>query len=258
MGCNVGGGKVSVARGEIGADGHWFETLAAHMGETYLRYSFTKGTEQEVEYLADALGLSAGSRILDVGCGPGRHSLAFARRGMRVHGVDISTTFVDVAMASAEREGLADLATFERLDARVADFPPIFDAAICLCQGAFGLMDHLSHDIEVLAGIAGALRPGGAFALSAFSAYFVVKYHDEANFDADSGVSSEATVVHNAAGEEMGAELRTGCFTPRELRLMCRQAGLSVEAVHSVEPGAYGSHAPTPESPEFLVLGHRW
>lgn len=247
-----------MARGEVGADGHWFEALASHMGETYLRYSFTKGTDQEVDYLLDALGLSAGARILDVGCGPGRHALALARRGMRVHGFDISEAFVEVARAAAVREGLSEVATFERLDARVADFPPIFDAAICLCQGAFGLMDHLSHDLEVLSGMAGALRPGGAFALSAFSAYFAVKYHDNAVFDAATGVSSESTTVLNATGEQMAAELRTGCFTPRELRLMCRQVGLSVEAVHSVEPGAYGSHPATPESPEFLVLGHRW
>ena len=85
-----------------------------------------------------------------------------------------------------------------------------------------------------------------------------MKYHDQAVFDAATGVASEATTVHNAAGEQLEAELRTGCFTPRELRLMCRQAGLSVEAVHSVEPGAYGSRPATPESPEFLVLGHRW
>jgi len=247
-----------VARGEVGAEGHWFEALASHMGETYLRYSFTKGTDQEVAYLVDALGLVEGSRILDVGCGPGRHALAFARRGMRVHGIDISSSFVEVARDAAQREGLGDVATFERLDARVADFPPIFDAAICLCQGAFGLMDHLSHDLEVLAGVAGALKPGGAFALSAFSAYFVVKYHEDAVFDAATGVASEATTVRNAAGEGLEAELRTGCFTPRELRLMCRQAGLSVEAVHSVEPGGYGPHPATPESPEFLVLGHRW
>ena len=247
-----------MARGEVGADGHWFEALASHMGETYLRYSFTKGTEQEVDYLVEALDLSSGSRVLDVGCGPGRHALALARRGMRVHGFDISTAFVEVARATAERDGLSDVATFERLDARVADFPPIFDAAICLCQGAFGLMDHLSHDLEVLSGLAGALRPGGAFALSAFSAYFAVKYHDQAVFDASAGVTSESTTVRNSAGEQMDAELRTGCFTPRELRLMCRQVGLSVEAVHSVEPGAYGSHPATAESPEFLVLGHRW
>lgn len=247
-----------MSRGEVGADGHWFEELAAHMGETYLRYSFTKGTEQEVEFLVEALGLVEGSRVLDVGCGPGRHALALARRGMRVHGIDISDTFVDVANATAEREGLGEFATFERADARTVNLPPVFDAAVCLCQGAFGLMDHLAHDIEILGGIATALRPGGAFALSAFNAYYAVKYHTDASFDAGTGVSSEQTEVHNAAGEALSAELRTGCFTPRELRLMCRQAGLSADAVYSVEPGGYARAEASPESPEFLVLGHRW
>ena len=247
-----------MSRGEVGADGHWFEELATHMGETYLRYSFTKGTEQEVGFLVDVLGLGEGSRVLDVGCGPGRHALALARRGIRVHGVDISAAFVDVASTTARREGLEELATFERADARTMSLPPVFDAAVCLCQGAFGLMDHLAHDLEILAGLGGALRPGGGFALSAFNAYYAVKYHSEASFDAGTGVSSERTEVHNAAGERLSAELRTGCFTPRELRLMCRQAGLSVEAVHSVEPGGYGRHDASMESPEFLVLGHRW
>ena len=254
----MGRGEVVVGRGEIGADGHWFEELATHMGETYLRYSFTKGTEQEVDFLVDALGLGDGSRILDVGCGPGRHSISLAKRGMRVHGIDISDTFVEVARGNARLSNVEDRATFERVDARVASFPPIFDAAICLCQGAFGLMDHLSHDLEVLGGLSAALKPGGGFALSAFSAYYAVKYHTEAVFDAGTGVSSEHTVVRNAAGDALGAELRTGCFTPRELRLMCRQVGLSVDDVHSVEPGSYGRTAATVESPEFLVLGHRW
>jgi len=247
-----------MARGEVGADGHWFEELASHMGETYLRYSFTKGTEQEVEFLVESLGLAEGARVLDVGCGPGRHALALARRGIRVHGIDISAEFIDVARLAAHRQGLSESATFERADARTANLPPVFDAVICLCQGAFGLMDHLAHDLQILGGIAGALRPGGGFALSAFSAYFAVRYHTQATFDAGTGVTREQTAVHNAAGEALEVELRTGCFTPRELRLMCRQAGLGVDAIHSVEPGGYGRHEATAESPEFLVLGRRW
>src|SRR6187402_2492392 len=64
------------------AGGHWFEALADHLGPTYLRYSFTKGTEQEVAFLVDALDLRPGDRVLDVGCGPGRHALLLARRGI--------------------------------------------------------------------------------------------------------------------------------------------------------------------------------
>ena len=59
--------------GGSGADsGHWFEEVAAHLGEAYLRYSFTYGTVQEVDFLVEALELDDGARILDVGCGVGQ------------------------------------------------------------------------------------------------------------------------------------------------------------------------------------------
>src|SRR6187431_2946505 len=149
---------------------HWFEPIADHLGSAYLRYSFTKGTVQEIDHLVGALGLVAGMRVLDVGCGPGRHAHELARRGFEVHGVDISQTFVDLASATAPAG-----ATFERLDARSLPFRDEFDCVICLCQGAFGLMTANREDERVLAGIASALHPGGRFALSAFNAYFAVR-----------------------------------------------------------------------------------
>ena len=69
---------------------HWFEDLADHLGSAYLRYSFTKGTEQEVEFLIDVLDLAPGDRVLDIGCGPGRHAHALGRRGIEVVGIDVS------------------------------------------------------------------------------------------------------------------------------------------------------------------------
>ena len=95
---------------------HWFEPLADHLGDAYLRYSFTRGTAQEVGFLADELGLVAGMRLLDVGCGPGRHAHAFAARGIEVVGVDISQRFVDLAARDAPPG-----ATFVRADARALD-----------------------------------------------------------------------------------------------------------------------------------------
>ena len=34
---------------------HWFEPIADHLGSAYLRYSFTKGTVQEVDFLMEAM-----------------------------------------------------------------------------------------------------------------------------------------------------------------------------------------------------------
>ena len=61
---------------------HWFEPVADHLGAAYLRYSFTKGTQQEVEFLIAEMGLVPGMRVLDIGCGPGRHARALAERGI--------------------------------------------------------------------------------------------------------------------------------------------------------------------------------
>lgn len=229
--------------------GHWFEGIADHAGAAYLRYSFTKGTVQEVDSLVEWLGLSEGMHVLDVGCGPGRHSHELARRGIRATGVDISQRFVDLGNQSAP-----DGARFLRLDARQMDFREEFDAAICLCQGAFGVMRRAAEDEAVLAGIARAVRPGGSVALSAFNAYFSVKYHDEATFDADRGVSHEVTEVRDENGTPKQFDLWTGCYTPRELRLLGEKCGLEVRHIFSVEPGRYVAAPPSVESPEYLLI----
>lgn len=221
------------------------------MGEAYLRYSFTKGTDNEVDFIAEALGLRPGDRLLDVGCGPGRHAHALARRGIEVLGVDIAQRFVDLATDHAP-----DGATFLRADARALPFDGEFDAAISLCQGGFGLVG--DDDGAVLAGIARALKPGGRAAFSAFSAYFLVQHlEDFDTFDADRGVNSEITEVRNDAGEALPAHLHTSVFTPRELRLMVAAAGLDVTAIHSVTPGDYAIRRPDVSHPEWLVLASK-
>jgi SAM-dependent methyltransferase len=245
---------------------HWFEDLADHLGEAYLRYSFTKGTEDEVGFLVEVLGLEPGDRVLDVGCGPGRHAHALGRRGIEVVGVDIAERFVEVARAT-ETPGVS----FTRVDARELPFDAEFDAVISLCQGAFGLAaggppgagarggdPAVDPDGVVLGGMARAVRPGGLVAVSAFSAYFQIRYLEDTDaFDADAGVNHERTELRDPSGAVAVHDLWTSCFTPRELRLLARLAGLEVVELLSVTPGTYRRTPPGLDQPELLLVARR-
>lgn len=281
----------------MSAPTHWFQALADHMGEAYLRYSFTRGTAREIAHLIEVLQLAPGHRVLDIGCGPGRHALALAEHGVEVIGVDISARFVEIGNDAARRSGLSDRCRFIQADGRslwrsesdeasaamdgtaglssvIADEvndelqPGSFDAVISLCQGAFGLaggqdaLDELPRrelDEPILAAMATALRPGGRVAVSAFSAYFQIRHLEERDqFDAWRGVNHERTEIRNSAGEIAEVDLWTTCFTPRELRMMARLVGLEPIDIYGVTPGDYGYDPPSLERPEFLLIAqHR-
>lgn len=224
--------------------GREFELIGDHARSTYLRYSFTRGTAQEVDFLFSELALRSGMRLLDVGCGPGRHAWALRDKGVDVVGVDVSAGFL-----SAAGPGL-----WARADAR--DLPVAsgsFDAAISLCQGGFGLLG--GEDARVLEEMGRAVRQGGRVAVSAPSAYFVVGNLEPGDdFDAATGVNHECVRVRDASGDEGEFDLWSTCFTPRELELMCRSAGLRSTAVWSVRPGEYRRSPPDLDHPELLAV----
>ena len=236
-------------------EGYWFGPLARFLGPAYLRNAFTKGTEQEVGFLVDALRLRPGDEVLDVGCGPGRHALALARRGIVVHGVDASEDFVALARDAASAEGLD--ATFEVRDVRGLDLRERYRAAICLCQGGFGLLGGLG-DVDVFHRIVRAVVPGGGLAVSAFHAPFAVRHLEEGEtFDAATGVLHERATLRDADGAEREFDLWTTCFTARELELLAAGAGLCDVAVHGVAPGRYQVAPPELDVPELLLLARR-
>ena len=257
--------------GDGGDERHWFEDVADHLGPAYLRYSFTMGTAQEVQFLTEVLGLEPGMTVLDVGCGPGRHAVALAKAGIDVIAVDISERFLEVGEDVAVREGVSERIEWHRLDARrMFDDPRVagrgVDAAVSLCQGAFGLggpsdgadPQNLAPDAGVLTGIRSALRPGGKLAVSAFSSYFQVRWLEDTDaFDAASAVNHETTELRDTAGLRADAELWTTCYTPRELRLLAERCDLAVDHLWSVTPGDYQRTEPSIDTPEFLLLAHR-
>ena len=237
---------------ELPASDDWFDGIADFLGPAYLRNAFTKGTDQEVGFLIEALGLEPGMRVLDVGCGPGRHSLALARRRIACVGIDRSERFVELARRAAEAETLD--ARFEVLDVRDLAFDHDFDAVICLCQGGFGLLGG-AESAALLTRFNCALAAQGRLALSAFHGYFAVRFLEDGDtFDAASGVNHELARVRDGDGRELDFDLWTTCFTARELRLLAEAAGFVVDDVCGVTPGDYARRPPALDRPELLLL----
>jgi len=114
-------------------------------------------TEHQVDVITAHLAMLPGMRVLDIGCGHGRHALELARRGFQVKGIDRMEGFVALARREAARQGLE--VSFEVGDAREIEDVEAFERALCLFD-VFGLHTD-EENLDVLRRIARALRPGG-------------------------------------------------------------------------------------------------
>ena len=237
----------------------FFNAYAAH----YMDEVFTRGTVGEVEFLVEELDLAPDSRILDVGCGTGRHTVALAKRGYRVTGLDISTGMLAEASRAAREQGVE----VELIEADATDFTVAepFDAAVCLCEGAFCLLgygdDPVDRDLAILRCVHKALRSGGRLILTALSAFALVRRQgqDDAErglFDPVAMVESEEFTWETPAGPQTIAG-RQRVYVPTELALLLRLAGFEVEHIWGGTAGSFGRRPVDLDEWELMVVARR-
>lgn len=123
---------------------------------------FERALDAYDEAFFTAAAITAGARVLDVGCGTGeatREAARAATAGTAV-GVDLSSAMLDVARRRASEVGLANVA-FEQADAQIHPFEPAsFDLVIGRTSAMF-----LGDRVAALTNIAAALRPSGRLVL---------------------------------------------------------------------------------------------
>lgn len=114
--------------------------------------------DEEAEQIISLLETKNGAEILDLCCGIGRHTLAFARKGFKLTGVDRTEEYLRIARAKSAEEQLQ--IEFKKADMREFSCPDNYDVVLNLFT-SFGYFENIEDDRRVLENIYISLRPGG-------------------------------------------------------------------------------------------------
>lgn len=156
----------------------WYEELFENYGQKYDGEGFVGGTVGECDFIESEIGHNKAARIIDVGCGTGRHSLELARRGYPVVGIDLSESLLHKAREKAAGSGLN--VSFLHHDARQLPFHDEFDVAIMLCEGGFPLMETDEMNFEILKNVTRSLTKTGRFIFTTLNGLFPLFHSVEA------------------------------------------------------------------------------
>jgi SAM-dependent methyltransferase len=148
------------------------------MGRVMFHSRRWAGTSAEVDHLVQLLQLPAGAAILDLPCGPGRHSLELARRGFDVTGVDRTRAYLDQAQAASTAEGLS--VRWAQGDMRTWRQPDRFHAALNLWS-SFGYFEDPADDRRHLESVLASLAPGGTLVLDTMSLEILARDFSESS-----------------------------------------------------------------------------
>jgi len=190
----------------------------------------------EARFVLRQLKLKKRSALLDLCCGPGRHAVEFAKKGLKVTGYDFSKEYLKEAAARAKnRKATLRLA---RGDMRALKYKSEFDAAVNLFT-SFGYFRKFSDDLKVLKGVARGLKPGGRFMLDIVHGDFVRKpfhprnwakmpdgsYHLEENVLKKDGAFNTWTVL-KAGKKPVRRSFFTRLYDKKTISAALKKAGL--------------------------------
>ena len=248
----------------------WYETLFANFGKTYDKEVFTQGTLGEVDFVERELQGDRSKRILDIGCGTGRHAVELAKRGYQVTGFDLSQGQLRLAREKAAAAGVN--VELQCRDATQPHFHEEFDAAIMFCEGAFSLMETDEKNHAILVHAAAALRPGGKLLMTTLNALFPL-FHSVKDF---LGANNSGAEIENLTFDLMtfreGVEMtftdddgqpqtittNERYYTPAEMRWLLKTAGFAQVDIFGCRLGQFSrDHALTPDDFEMLIAAEK-
>ncbi len=250
----------------------WYESLFENYGEKYDKESFTQGTLGECDFIEKELKSDKSLKILDVGCGTGRHSIELTKRGYNITGIDLSEAQLERARKKAADENLK--IDFQKQDARNLTFNGEFDVALMLCEGGFPLMETDEMNYEILKSVTKALKEecklifttlNGLFPLFHSVEEFLAAESEEENatyrnntFDLMTFRDHNITEIEDDSGNKIKLNSNERYYVPSEITWLLKSLGYKRIDIYGAKIGAYSRDDKlTTNDYEMLVIAEK-
>jgi SAM-dependent methyltransferase len=244
----------------------WFE---GYFDEFYLP-CHGDGLERapgEAEFIAQALALPAGSAILDLACGHGRHAVELAARGYQVTGLDLSRTLLAKAAEAAQARGVRLELVEEDMRRIPETWAARFDGIINVFT-AWGYFDKDSDNEQVIEGVARSLKLGGRFLLDVINREWVIRHFrdtqwseeadetlalERVSFNLRKSSSESVRTFILPDGRRLIRPVYVRLFTLAEVGAMFERHRLAIRDVH----GGWSGEEYTMDSRRMIVVAER-
>jgi 2-polyprenyl-3-methyl-5-hydroxy-6-metoxy-1,4-benzoquinol methylase len=250
----------------------WYETLFDNYALKYDNEIYTQGTIGECDFIENEIAHNKQLRILDIGCGTGRHSIELTKRGYNATGIDLSETQLNRAKEKAAEQKLQ--IDFQVLEARRLPFVNEFDAAIMLCEGSFPLMETDEMNFQILQCAAKALKKNGKLIFTTLNGLFPLFHSvkdfldlqkkegnatsDKNSFDLMKFRDINITSFEDDSGNKKELRCNERYYVPSEITWMLKSLNFKTIDIFGAKLGAFSRNDTlTTEDFEMLVVAQK-
>lgn len=250
----------------------WYREIFENYGDKYDRESYVHGTSGECDFIEEEIGGDRSLRILDIGCGTGRHAIELTGRGYRITGIDLSRSMLDRAEEKAEEKGMK--IDFRQMNACDLSFHEEFGLAVMLCEGAFPLMETDEKNYRILEGAYRALKEEGKLIFTTLNGLYPLfhslkEFHDkglqesgmtmeENSFDLMTFRDHNVVTVEDREGIRKAVACNERYYVPPEITWQLKSLGFSTVEIFGAKLGAFSREDPlTTEDFEMLVIAKK-
>lgn len=250
----------------------WYEELFENYGIKYDNEIFTQGTAGECDFIEEEIDRNKNLKILDVGCGTGRHVIELTKRGYKVTGIDLSDSLIKRAKEKASELNLE--IDFRVGDARNLHYQNEFDLVMMICEGAFPLMETDEMNFQILRNSARALKENGKIVLTTLNGLFPL-FHSVKDFLASQTKEGNAIYAENSFDimtfrdinkttfvDDNGIEKELVCneryYIPSEITWLLKSLGFKTIEIFGAKLGKFSRNdLLTAEDFEMLIIASK-